>query len=310
MKIKDVEIDETFAEGFGMYASRVLITAKSLKWAKIAAEKATGYGTSTIHCDSEAGIDKVVPASETPDNRPGVSVIFCVQNKKKMDDVLLNRIGQCVLTSPTSACFDWLPEDKLEHKKTFEVKTGFKLKFFGDGFEEKTELDFNGKKISAWKIPVMDGHFVIESKIKVTKIAGGGNFMVMGDTLEHTLAACEKAVEIMMEVDGVVLPFPGGFVRSPSKLGSKKYSKFLDASTNEPLCPVLKDKIEDSKVPEGSTAGYEFVINGFDADRVKQAMKAGIMTLCDQPGIMKITAGNYGGKLGKIMYHLQEILES
>lgn len=308
MKINNVEIDETFAEGFGMYASRLLITAHNLEWAKIAAEKATGYGTSTIHCDSEAGIDSIVPADQTPDGRPGVSVIFCVQKKKKMDDVLLNRVGQCILTSPTSACFDWLPEDKLNHEKTFEVKTGFKLKFFGDGFEEKTEIDFKGKKISAWKVPVMDGHFVVENTFKVTKIAGGGNFMVFGDNLENTVSACMKAVSKMMEVDGVVLPFPGGFVRSPSKLGSKKYSKFLNASTNDPLSPVLKDKIEDSKVPDGATAGYEFVINGFDADRVKASMKVGIKTLCDQPGILKVTAGNYGGKLGKIMYHLKEIL--
>jgi len=308
LKINNVEIEETFAEGFGMYASRVLITAKTLEWAKKAAIVATGYATSTIHCDSEAGIDAIVPAEKTPDGRPGVSVIFCVQKKDKMDAALLNRIGQCILTCATTSCFDWMDEEKINEPKTFEVRTGYKLKFFGDGFEEKTTIDWNGKQIKAWKIPTMDGYFIVEDAFKVAKIAGGGNFMVYADNIDNLLKGCEAAVEKMMAVDGIVLPFPGGFVRSPSKVGSLKYSKFLNASTNHPLSPVLKDKIEDSQVPEGATVGVEFVINGLTAERVKRAMREGILELTKQQGILKITAGNYGGKLGKIFYYLKEIL--
>lgn len=304
MKINDVEIDDTYAEGFSMYASRVLITAENLKLAKTAASVATGYATSTIHCDSEAGIDNPsISADDTPDGRPGVSVIFCVNKKDKMDNVLLNRIGQCILTSATTSCFDWFPED-IVSEKTFEVKTGFKLKFFGDGFEEKDEIQWKGKVIPVWKIPVMDGHFFVQNSFKVTKIAGGGNFMVFGKELHNTIESCNSAVEKMNEVDGIVLPFPGGYVRSPSKVGSKY--KFLNASTNESLSPVLI--VKNTIVPDGSKAGYEFIINGFDENRVKEAIKRGILELTKQPGIMKITAGNYGGKLGKIFFHLKEIL--
>lgn len=307
MKINDVEIDETFAEGFGMYGSRILITAKTMELAKTAALVASGYATSTIHCDCEAGIESYIEADKTPDKRPGVTVIFCIQKKETMENVLLNRIGQCVLTAATTSCFDWMPESKLTDEKTFEVKTGFKLKFFGDGFEEKTTIDFNGKQITCWKIPCMDGHFVVQDTFKVAKIAGGGNFMVFANNEDVLLGACSSAVK-KMQIDGVVLPFPGGFVRSPSKLGSLKYSKFLNASTNHPLSPVLKSKTQDSVVPEGATCGVEFVINGFDESLVKKSMREGILELASKPGIIKITAGNYGGKLGKLFYHLKEIV--
>ena len=307
MKINNVEIKDTFAEGFSLYGSRVLITAKTLELARAAVVKVTGFATSTISCDCEAGIDSIIPESKTPDGRPGISVIFCVQGKKKMDDVLLNRIGQCILTAPTTACYDWFPED-IVSEKTFEVKTGFKLKFFGDGYEEKEIINFNGKEITTWKVPVMDGWFVIQSTIKVTKIAGGGNLLMFADTLDNALNAIKKAVEKMNEVDGIVTPFPYGVARSPSKMGSKKYAKFLSASTNDPESPVLKDKIENSRVPNGANAGYEFVINGFDKARVEKAMKIAIETMVQEPGVIEITAANYDGKLGKIFYNLKEIM--
>lgn len=307
MKIKNVEIDETFAEGFHLYASRILVTAQTLEIAKWAANAATGFAQSTIHCPCEAGIDKIIPESQTPDGRPGISIIFCVQKKDRMDQVLLDRIGQCVLTCATTSCFDWFPED-IVSEKTFEVKTGFKLKFFGDGYEQKDVINKNGKEINVWKIPTMDGYFIVQDVFKVTKIAGGGNFMMFANDPSIAVDSAKKAVEKMMEIDGVVLPFPGGFVRSPSKIGSNKYSKFMNASTNDPLSPVIMDKVEDSQVPQGAKAGYEFVINGFDENRVKSAMKAGIMELIEYPGVLKITAGNYGGKLGKIFYNLKDIL--
>ena len=305
MKINHVEIDETFAEGFKLYGSRILITADSKELAKTAAICATGYATSTIHCDCEAGIDEFYDPEDTPDNRPGVSVIFCVQGKDKADAVLLNRISQCILTSATSACFDWLPEDSIS-EKTFEVKTGFKLKFFGDGFEEKEEVVWNGKTIPMWKIPMMDGYFRVQSTFKVTKIVAGGNFMVYSTSPTEIISACQSAVLKMNEIEGIVLPFPGGFVRSPSKFGSKY--KFLDASINQPLIPLLRDKVLDSIAPEQAITGYEFVINGFSEDRVRTAIKVGIQELCTNDNVIKITAGNYGGKLGKIKFDLKEIL--
>ncbi len=305
MKINHVEIDETFAEGFKLYGSRILITADSKELAKTAAISATGYATSTIHCDCEAGIDEFYDPEDTPDNRPGVSVIFCFQGKDKADAVLLNRIGQSILTCATSACFDWLPEDSIS-EKTFEVKTGFKLKFFGDGFEEKEEVVWNGKTIPMWKIPMMDGYFRVQSTFKVTKIVAGGNFMVYSTSPTDIISACQSAVLKMNEIEGIVLPFPGGFVRSPSKFGSKY--KFLNASINQPLIPLLHDKVPDSIAPEQAVTGYEFVINGFSDDRVRTAIKVGIQELCTYDHVIKITAGNYGGKLGKIKFDLKEIL--
>jgi len=305
MKINHVDIDETYAEGFFLYASRILITADSLNLAKIAAQNVTGYATSTIHCDCEAGIDMEYGSDATPDSRPGVSVIFCVQGKKKMDELLLNRIGQCVLTSATTACFDWFPTD-IVSEKTFEVKTGFKLKFFGDGFEQKESMIWNKTNIPMWKIPMMDGYFLVQETIKVTKIAAGGNFMVFGKDIKKTISACQEAVLKMNKVKGVVLPFPGGYVRSPSKIGSK-YS-FLSASTNEKLSPILRETVPDTKSPPNATVGFEFVINGFSIDRIESAMKVGIQELCSHDTVLKITAGNYGGKLGKIKFELKKIL--
>ncbi|MHA1821622.1 MAG: formylmethanofuran--tetrahydromethanopterin N-formyltransferase [Promethearchaeota archaeon] len=307
MELNGVEIDDTFAEGFSLYASRILITAENIEYAEWAARAATGFAQSTIHCPCEAGIDQRLGADETPDGRPGVSVMFCVVKKNTMDQVLLDRIGQCILTAATTSVFDWFPDEYVS-EKTFEVKTGYKLKFFGDGWEEKDTIKWNGKDIPVWKVPTMDGYFVVQNTFRVSKIAGGGNFMMLADSLEHAINASKKAIEAMSKVDGVIMPFPGGFVRSPSKLGSLKYSKFLDASTNHPLLPVLKDKVEDSIVPDGAKAGYEFVINGLTFDLVKEAMRVGITELTKQEGVLKITAGNYGGKLGKLHYHLKEIL--
>lgn len=307
MKINHVEIDETYAEGFKLYGARVLITAETLELAKSAAICATGFASSTIHCDCEAGIDGYFTEKETPDHRPGVSIMFCVQGKKNVDEVVLNRIGQCVLTGASTSCFDWFPKDVVSDK-TFEIKTGFKLKFFGDGFEEKEDFMWNGDSFPVWKIPVMDGYFRVQSTFKVTKIVAGGNFMVYSNSPSSLISACQNAAARMNEVEGIVLPFPGGFVRCPSKIGSKY--KFLAASTNEKLLPILRDKIPNSISPKDALSGYEFVINGFTEERISKAMKVGIEDLCTHSHVLKITAGNYEGKLGKIKFDLKEILSN
>ncbi|MHA2392368.1 MAG: formylmethanofuran--tetrahydromethanopterin N-formyltransferase, partial [Promethearchaeota archaeon] len=280
----------------------ILITAKNEKWARIAAQVATGYGTSTIHCDAEAGIDIFVPPDKTPDNRPGVIVMFFKTKKDEVSHVVMNRIGQCVLTCPTTACFDAL-DGSLAPEKEFEIKIGANLKFFGDGFQEKIEEKY---PFEAWTIPVMEGEFIVQSMAKVGKGIAGGNFLIIGKDQDSALEAAEKSVEAISNITNVIAPFPGGIARSGSKVGSK-YS-FLNASTNDPLCPTLRDKIENSELKEGDNCVYEIILDGATEESIKEAMKLGIEAAVKVPGINRITAGNFGGKLGKFQYRLHEIL--
>jgi len=302
MELNGVEIEDTYCEAFGGYFARIIITAINKTWLDICAKEATGYGTSTIHCDSEAALDVYISPEETPDNRPGAALMFFINDKKKVDSVLLGRIGQCILTCPTSSCFDGM-EESLDPEKEFEVKTGYKLKFFGDKFEEKLEGNFN---FEAWKIPVMDGEFIVQSVFKAGKGIAGGNFLIIGKDQSSTLTAAEKSVKAMKDVPNVIAPFPGGVARSGSKVGSKY--DFLGASTNDPLCPTLKDKIDNSLLKEGENCVYEVIINGAKESSIKTAMKLGINAAVKVPGVMRISAGNYGGKLGKFQYQLHDIL--
>ncbi|MFX0011650.1 MAG: formylmethanofuran--tetrahydromethanopterin N-formyltransferase [Candidatus Hermodarchaeota archaeon] len=302
MELNGVEIEDTFCEAFGAVFTRILVTAITEKWVKIASQVATGYGTSTIHCDSEAGVDIFVSANDTPDKRPGVLLMFFKTKKEKMDSVLLNRIGQCILTCPTTACFDAL-NSSLDPEKDFEIKTGYKLKFFGDKYEEKVDGVYS---FEAWKIPVMDGEFVVQSNFKVGKGIAGGNFLIFGETKEATLEAAEKAVAAIKEVENVITPFPGGIARSGSKVGSQ-YS-FLNASTNDPLCPTLRNKIEGSLLGERDNFVYEIILDGATEDVIRKAMRLGIQAAVKISGVNKISAGNYGGKLGKFQYRLHDVL--
>lgn len=293
-----VEILDTYCEGFGSFFSRIIITARNEKWAMIAAQIATGYGTSTIHCDAEAAIDVVLPADKTPDGRPGVAVMFFISDKKKAGGVIMNRIGQCVLTCPTTACFDGLTES-LVPEKVFEVKLGDNLRYFGDKFEEKDEASGN------WKIPVMDGEFICEGTVKVGKGVAGGNFLIMAKDQDSGLAASEAAVEAIKNVENLIAPFPGGVARSGSKVGSK-YS-FLNASTNDAYCPTLKDKTESTDLTAEENCVYEIILDGGIEEAIKTAMKLGIDAARKVDGVTRISAGNYGGKLGKFQYKLLEL---
>lgn len=302
MELNGIKIEDTFCEAFGAVFTRILVTAMNEKWARIVAQITTGYGTSTIHCDSEAGIDMMVSSEKTPDNRPGVILMFFKTKKDQMDNVLLNRIGQCVLTCPTTACFDAI-NGSLDPEKEFEIKTGYKLKFFGDKFEEKVEGKY---PFEAWKIPVMDGEFLIQSTFKVGKGIAGGNFLIMGKDQKSALEAAEKAVEAISKIENVIAPFPGGVARSGSKVGSQ-YT-FLNASTNDPLCPTLRDKVEGSLLESDDNCVYEVIIDAATEDAIKKAMKVGIEEAVKVPGVNRISAGNYGGKLGKFQYRLHDIL--
>lgn len=292
MHINGVEIEDTFAEAFKMYGSRFIISAASKKWAREAASKVTGFATSVIGCGCEAGIEGEVPADETPDGRPGVSVLIFTMGRKGMEEQLVNRVGQTVMTCPTTACFNGLEGEE-------KVKVGGKLRYFGDGFQISKLLD--GRRL--WRIPVMDGEFVVEDSFGIQPAVGGGNFLILGKDLEATLEATERAVEGMKGVKGVVMPFPGGIVRSGSKISSKY--KFMHASTNTAFCPTIKRQVE-SQLSEKVNCVLEIVIDGLDEEVVREVMKLGIKAACI-PGIERISAGNYGGTLGQYQIYLHEL---
>lgn len=294
MEINGVEIEDTFAEAFGIQVSRLLVTAATKKLAKIAATEATGYGTSVIGCPAEAGIDRYVPPEETPDGRPGYIIMICNMNKGKLDHELLERVGMCILTAATTAVFDAL--DNSDEK----LKTGQKLKFFGDGFEKKLEIA--GRNM--FSIPLMSGDFLIEGELGIKSGVAGGNLIILAENQAAGLLAAEVSVNAIENVPGTITPFPGGIVASGSKVGSNKY-KFLGASTNEKMCVTLKDEVEDTQIPDDVNGVYEIVIDGVDEESVKSATKAAVEAAVKVPGVLKISAVNFGGDLGayKIALH-------
>jgi formylmethanofuran--tetrahydromethanopterin N-formyltransferase len=293
MQINNVEIEDTFAEAFKMWGSRLIITAINERWAMTAAQVVTGFATSIIGCGCEAGIGGLVSPEQTPDGRPGVLVLFFTMSKGDMEKYLLLRLGQCVMTTPTSACYNDLLSDA-------KVKVGGKLRYFGDGFQSSKLLE----ERRLWRVPVMDGEFVIEESFGLKEAVGGGNFIILGDNQTNALAAAEAAVEAIREVPGVILPFPGGIVRSGSKLGSRY--KGQNVSINTAYCPTIRRQV-DSALPEGVNAVMEIVIDGLDEEAVRLASRVGIQAAC-RSGVFRISAGNYGGKLGQFHFHLHEIL--
>ncbi len=297
MELNGVEIEDTYAEAFPIKVARVLITAATRHWAEVAAREATGFGTSVIMCPAEAGIEKFVSAEQTPDGRPGVFIQICTFGYKSLEEQLLERIGQCVLTAPTTAVFNGLPDAE----KQFD--TGFKLKFFADGTESETQID--GRKMHV--IPMMEGDFLIENSLGAVDGVAGGNFFILADSQMTALTAAEVAVDAIEQVEGTITPFPGGIVASGSKAGANKY-KFLKATANEKFCPSIKDKVEDSQIPADVNSVYEIVINGVDQDSIKKATSAGIKAAVAVPGVKKITAGNYGGNLGPYKFELKDLV--
>jgi len=306
MELNGIEIEDTYCEAFGSFFTRILVTAKNEKWLKIAAQEVSGYGTSGIGCDAEVGIDTIVPAENTPDKRPGIVIMFFLTDKKKVNNMMIHRIGQCILTCPTTACFDAM-KDSLVPEKEFEVKTGYFLKFFGDKYEEKVEGIY---PFPAWKIPIMGGEFVIQSTFKSGKGIAGGNFLIIGKDQDSTLSAAEKAIEVIKDVENVITPFPGGIVPSGSKVGTR-YENIpgLFATTNQRYCPTLRTKVEDTNLKEGDGCVFEIILDGATEDAIKKAIKLGIEAAVKVPGVNRISAGNYGGKLGKFQYRLFDILD-
>ena len=298
MKINGVFIEDTFAEAFPMKATRLIITAYNSTWANHAANALTGFATSVIACGCEASIERQLTRQETPDGRPGVSVLLFAMSNKELTKQLQNRVGQCVLTSPTSACFGGIETgDPLPLGKT--------LRYFGDGYQISKKL---GAK-RYWRVPVMDGEFLCEESTRVTKAVGGGNFLILAENQAQALKASELAITAMRKVHDVIMPFPGGVVRSGSKVGSRY--KTLPASTNHRYCPTLNGMV-DSALPAGVGAVLEIVIDGLTTPAIDEATRVGVRAACSlgrKGGIMAISAGNYGGNLGPFHFKLRQILK-
>ena len=295
---KKIIVENTFAEAFPMKVSRLIITAHTKKWALEAANSFVGFATSVIACGCEAGIESQLNKNETPDGRPGVSILIFSMSEKELAKQILNRAGQCVMTSPTSALFSGNMSDK-------KINLGKSLRYFGDGFQIAKKI---GDK-RYWRIPVMDGEFICEEYAYQTKGIGGCNFLILGKNIESVLNAAELAVSKINQLKNVILPFPGGIVRSGSKVGSKY--KNLIASTNFDFCPGLKGLVS-SKLNNGVNCVLEIVIDGLSENDIKNAMRVGIKAILDTNNeeIYSISAGNYGGKLGPYLFKLKEVINA
>ena len=294
MEIGGTRIEDTFAEAFRMRYVRLVVTAHDAHWLEAAVREFTGYSSSIISCDSETGLERWLGEDETPDGRPGVALMVFGFSPESLAAVVPNRTGQCLMTCPTTAVYDGLSAGEKR------IPLGKTIRYFGDGFQ-KSKL-VGGRRF--WRIPVMDGEFLIESMVHVEKGVGGGNIILQGATQLAALDAARRAVAAIEELPGVITPFPGGVARSGSKVGSRY--KGLKASTADAYCPTLRGRVE-TKLPEGANAAYEIVIDGVDEPSVAAAMSAGIRAGAGE-GVVAITAGNYGGKLGKFHFHLRQLV--
>jgi formylmethanofuran--tetrahydromethanopterin N-formyltransferase len=293
------EVVDTFAEMFPMWAGRVLVTAENEKWALTAANVATGLATSVIMSPAEAGIEGIVTPDMTPDNRVGVLIQIYNRNRFDLKNQMILRIGQCIMTCPTTSAFDAMPDTKRK------LKVGRSIRYFGDGFQKKGIV--GNRKV--WKIPVMEGEFIVEDSFGATEAIAGGNFLILAKDKASGLKAAEEAIKaIQSKAKEVIMPFPGGICRSGSKAGSLKYK--LKASTNHPFCPTLKTLVPDSQLLENVNCVYEIVVNGLTVEAVKKAVGEGVKAAARTSGVVRISAGNYGGKLGPYKVFLKEVLET
>lgn len=286
-------IDDTFAEAFGMRYARVVVTACDEYWLEAALREFTGYSASVIACDAETGVDEYLGPEQTPDGRPGAAVLLFGFSADALAKVLPNRVGQCVMTCPTTAVFDGMPTAEQR------VPLGKHIRFFGDGFQKSKLVE----GVRYWRVPVMDGEFLVVESVGVAKGVAGGNIILQAGDAHTALNAARRAVEAVRQVPGTITPFPGGVVRSGSKVGSRY--KALPASTADAFCPTLRGRVP-SKLLEQSNCAYEIVIDGISEAAVAQAMTAAIRAAAGE-GVVAIGAGNYGGKLGKFHFHLRQL---
>jgi formylmethanofuran--tetrahydromethanopterin N-formyltransferase len=298
VKHNGVTVDDTFAEAFPMKATRIVVTAHTIEWARQAAQSATGFATSVIGCGCEAGIEREIDMGETPDGRPGISLLLFAMSGKELAKQIERRVGQCVLTCPTTAVFAGIAGGEA-------VALGRNLRFFGDGWQISKAI--NG--VRYWRVPVMDGEFVAQETTAVVKSVGGGNLLLLARDTEAALAVAEAAVAAMRKLRNVIMPFPGGVVRSGSKVGSKYPS--LMASTNDAFCPTLYGLVPKSEVTPETRCVMEIVIDGLTEGDVAAAMRAGLdagIAFGAERGLLRVSAGNYGGKLGPFHFHLHKLM--
>ena len=294
MRLHDAEVVDTFAEAFPMWGARIVVTAETPGWASHAARSLTGFATSVIGCKCEAGIERELDAAETPDGRPGISALLFAMDAESLAKRLVERIGQTVLTCPTTACFSGLSGGD-------EVTVGGLLRYFGDGWQASKVL--GGRRY--WRIPVMEGEFLVEERFGIVEGVGGGNLIILAEDVTSALRAAEAAVAAMRPVVGAIMPFPGGIARSGSKVGSRYKGQI--ASTNHVLCPTLRAQVDDSDVPDGVGSVLEIVIDGLAPEPVREAMRRGLDAAA-RSGALRVTAGNYGGNLGPHHFHLRELV--
>ena len=297
LQLNGVDVADTFAEAFPIVGTRLIVTAVSERWAEIAADELCGFATSVIACNAEAAVECRLDAGNSPDGRPGVCVLLFAFNRDALAKAVQDRVGQCVLTCPTTACYNGIqdcPRDK-------QISVAGQLRYFGDGFQSSKKLGTR----RFWRIPVMDGEFLCEDRFGTVKGVAGGNLLICGADQAAALSAAETAVSAMQGVPDTVLPFPGGIVRSGSKVGSR-YKK-LKASTNDAYCPTLRARTS-AAIPDGTGAVYEIVIDGLSLESVQQAMRVGLHAASECQGVKLISAGNYGGKLGPHHIYLRDLL--
>jgi len=290
----NTHIEDTFAEAFGMRYCRLIITAADDHWLDAAVREFSGYSSSVIACDAEIGLDRMLSGDETPDGRPGASMLMFGVSVDALTKAAPNRTGQCLMTCPSTAVYDGLPGSERR------IPLGKHIRFFGDGFQKSKQV----AGIRYWRVPVMDGEFLVQDTLGVEKGVAGGNIILQAATQTEALAAARRGVEAVAACDGVIAPFPGGVARSGSKVGS--IYKSLPASTSDAYCPTLRGRVE-SKLHADANYALEIVIDGVSEEAVGAAMKAALQAASGE-GVVAVTAGNYGGKLGKFQFHLHELM--
>lgn len=294
MNIGATFVDDTFAEAFGMRYARLIVTAHDAFWLDAAVREFTGYSASVIACDAETGVDQWLAPAQTPDGRPGVALLVFGFSAEALARATANRAGQCLMTCPTTAVFDGLPG--LDTR----IPLGKHLRFFGDGYQKSKVLD----GVRYWRVPVMDGEFVVTETLGVAKGIAGGNLVLQARALPPALDSARRAVEAISALAGTITPFPGGVVRSGSKVGSRY--KAIKASTADAFCPTLRGRVP-SRLHREAHCAYEIVIDGVSEAVVAEAMAAGIRAAAGED-VVAVSAGNYGGKLGKFHFHLRQLL--
>jgi formylmethanofuran--tetrahydromethanopterin N-formyltransferase len=297
------EIEDTYAEAFAGLYCRAIVTADDEETLRRAAEDASATPSGVIG-RIDSGIEKWLSEKETPDGRKGAILQFWkgLDRGKSLEDLvkrlekeLSYRIRQDILVKPFTAIFDALsvkPEGKIDMME--------RVGHCGDGFEWQEKL--HGRTMIV--VPIMVPDFLIERFIGYARGVAGGNFWYMCETKKAVMDAGKKALEAIGQIEGVITPF------DVCSAGSKTETRFplIGPTTNHPYCPSLKKKLRDqSKVPENVKYIPEIVINGVSMRVVKEAMRVGIEAASSVQGVVKISAGNYAGKLGEYKIYLREL---